>query len=75
MVLVVKPLHDILSQLSDCQLQPQLLRGQAYDGAGAMAGKTKGVADRISAKYPKALFTHCAAHRLKPLCHEMLQHS
>ena len=41
--------------------------GQAYDGAGAMAGLTKGVAARIRAKYPKATYTHCASHRLN-LC-------
>ena len=35
--------------------------GQEYDGAGAMAGKSKGVASRILSKYPKALYTHCAA--------------
>ena len=28
----------ILSKLAEWQLQPQLLCGQAYDGAGAMAG-------------------------------------
>ena len=59
---------DILAQITEWQLQPHLLRGQAYDGAGAMAGKSKGAAAaRILAKYPKALFTHCAAHRLN-LC-------
>ncbi|KAI6651304.1 52 kDa repressor of the inhibitor of the protein kinase-like [Oopsacas minuta] len=42
------------------QLEPQLLRGQTYDAAGAMAGQTKGVAARICAKYPKALYSHCA---------------
>ena len=58
---------DILEMLAEWQLQPHLLRGQAYDGAGAMAGKTKGAASRIKEKYPKALYTHCAAHRLN-LC-------
>ena len=58
---------NILKMLAEWQLQPHLLRGQAYDGAGAMAGKTKGVATRISEKYPKALYTHCEAHRLN-LC-------
>ena len=58
---------NILSKLSEWQLQPQLLCGQAYDGAGAMAGKSKGVATRIHSQYPKALYTHCAAHRLN-LC-------
>ena len=42
-------------------------RGQAYDGAGAMSGLSKGVAARITSKYPKALYTHCASHRLN-LC-------
>ena len=32
-----------------------------------MAGKSKGVAFRILSKYPKALYVHCAAHRLN-LC-------
>ena len=44
-----------------------LLRGQAYDGAGAMAGCSKGVATWIQDKYPKALYIHCAAHCLN-LC-------
>ena len=57
----------ILTQLEEWQLEPQLLRGQAYDGPGAMAGLTKGVAARIRAKYPKATYTHCASHRLN-LC-------
>ena len=57
----------ILSALVEWQLQPQLLCGQAYDGAGAMAGKSKGVASRILSEYPKALYTHYAAHRLN-LC-------
>ena len=58
---------DILSKLVEWQLHPQLLCDQAYGGAGAMAGKSKGVASRILSKYPKALYTHCAAHRLN-LC-------
>ena len=58
---------DILTKLVEWQLQPQLLRGQAYDGAGAMAGKSKGVASHIHSKYPKALYTHCASHGLN-LC-------
>ena len=43
------------------------MRGQAYDGAGAMAGKVRGAAAIIASEYPKVLFTHCAAHRLN-LC-------
>ena len=58
---------DILEKLMELQLDPQLLRGQAYDGAGAMAGKSKGVAAQITRQYLKALYTHCAVHRLN-LC-------
>ena len=32
-----------------------------------MSGCTKGVAARISMQYPKALYAHCAAHKLN-LC-------
>ncbi len=45
------------------QLNVQKLCGQAYDGAGAMAGKNR-VAARI---IPKALYTHCSSHVLN-LC-------
>ena len=55
---------DILAQLATWQLEAQFLWGQAYDGAGAMAGKSKGA---ITMQYPKAVYTHCAAHRLN-LC-------
>ena len=59
--------NAILERLTAWQLNPQLLRGQAYDGAGAMAGKSKGAAAIIAAHYPRAVYTHCAAHRLN-LC-------
>ena len=42
-------------------------RGQAYDGAGAMAGNVKGVSSRISQFYPKAIYIHCNSHVLN-LC-------
>ena len=59
--------NDIITQLTNWQLDPQLLRGQAFDGAGAMAGRSRGAASRIATLYPKAVYTHCAAHRLN-LC-------
>ncbi len=59
--------NDIITQLTNWQLDPQLLGGQAFDGAGAMAGRSKGASSRILSEYPKALYTHCAAHRLN-LC-------
>ena len=38
--------------------------GSAYDGAGAMGGKSKGAASYIVTKQPKALYTHCTSDRL-----------
>ena len=58
---------NILSKLTNWKLEAELLRGQAYDGAGAMTGRVKGAASHITAKYPKAIYTHCASHRLN-LC-------
>ena len=49
------------------RLDPTLIRGQAYDGAGAMAGQKKGAAACIRSKYPKAIHMFCASHRLN-LC-------
>ena len=40
------------------------LRGQAYDGAGNMSGKTNGAAAIITSKYPQALYLHCSSHCL-----------
>ena len=40
------------------------LRGQAYDGAGNMAGWTRGAASLITAQYPLALYLHCASQCL-----------
>lgn len=57
----------ILQLLADWQLSATHCRGQTYDGAGAMAGKNKGAASRIQGVYPKAIYTHCAAHALN-LC-------
>ena len=39
-------------------------RGQGYHGAGSMAGRVKCVADRISAIYKFAVYTHCFSHAL-----------
>ena len=55
---------NILLKLSQWQLELEYLRGQAYDGARAMAGKSKGAASYVVTKQPKALYTHCASHRL-----------
>ena len=53
--------------IADKILNPEYLRGQAYDGAGNMAGKYRGAAVSIQSTCPKAVYVHCAAHSLN-LC-------
>lgn len=43
-------------------LDPNKLRGQGYDGAGNMSGKTNGAAAIISSDYPLAIYIHCTSH-------------
>jgi hypothetical protein len=57
----------ILELLSKHGLDMRDCRGQAYDGAGAMAGKENGAAALITDQFPSAVYFHCAAHRLS-LC-------
>ena len=57
----------ILGSLEKLALDPNKLQGQGYDGAGNMAGKYRGAAAVIQAKYPRAMYIHCAAHSLN-LC-------
>ena len=59
--------ENILANLNNWQLEAANMRGQAYDGAGAMSGAVKGAAARIMAQCPKAHYVHCAAHQLN-LC-------
>ena len=40
--------------------------GQCYDGAGNMSGPCNGAAAIVKRQYPKAVYTHCMAHRLNP---------
>jgi hypothetical protein len=54
----------ITSCLCSFNLDLSYLRGQAYDGAGNMAGRVNGVATLISNEYPKAFYTHCTSHCL-----------
>ena len=56
--------EKILSKLQEYNLDFNLLRGQGYDGAGNMSGKTKGVASHIISQYPLALYLHCSSHVL-----------
>ena len=54
----------IISCLQAYGLDLSNLRGQAYDGAGNMAGSVNGAAALITADYPLALYLHCASHSL-----------
>ena len=56
----------LLSTVKDSLVRMMLeftnCRGQAYDGAANMQGKTKGVAARIQQEVPSAIHVHCLAH-------------
>jgi len=54
----------ILDALTRFNLEPQMCRGQAYDGASNMAGKLSGLQARIQAREPRAIFLHCLNHCL-----------
>ena len=54
----------ITSTLEELGLDLEHLRGQAYDGAGNMAGSVRGTAALICAQYPLAMYLHCASHCL-----------
>ena len=48
-------------------LDLSMCKGQEYDGVGNMSGVIQGAATGILNKYPKALYVHCASHKLN-LC-------
>ena len=57
----------IETKCSNLGFDMTLCLGQGYDGAGNMAGKCVGAAKLLRDKYPKAVYLHCASHRLN-LC-------
>lgn len=56
--------NQILSLVRDLGLDMENCRGQGYDGSGNMAGKHIGAAKLVQNSYPKAIYVHCASHRL-----------
>ncbi len=42
------------------------VRGQCYDGASTMSGARSGVAKLIMDEEPRAVYTHCYGHSIKP---------
>ena len=51
--------YIILTKLASYGLDIQLMRGQRYDGVGAISGYMSGVAARIQSEFPKAVYVHC----------------
>ena len=54
----------ILQWLETWNLPHSNIRGQCYDGASNMAGARSGCMTIIQQKAPKAVYFHCASHRL-----------
>ena len=54
-------LADRMLSFVSCHLDPSKMRGQAYDGASNMIGKTNCSAAHISAQHPLP-YTHIALH-------------
>jgi len=61
---LAKKITDTLEKLG---LDVNLARGQSYDGAGNVSGYKNGLSAHILRINDKALYTHCASHRLN-LC-------
>ena len=59
--------NTILKEIESLELSMDDCRGKGFDDAGAMTGSEKGVASRISQRYPNAIYIHCYSHILK-LC-------
>ena len=54
----------ILQRLATWNLPHSNIRGQCYNGASNMAGARSGSLAVIQQKVPKAVYFHCASHRL-----------
>ena len=55
---------NITNTLEELGLDLKNLRGQAYDGAGKMAGSVRGTAALICAQHPLVMYLHCSSHCL-----------
>lgn len=54
----------ILMWLRNHNISPADMRGQCYDGASNMSGARSGVKAVVQEEAPKAMYYHCASHRL-----------
>lgn len=62
---------NILSFMVNSGLDLTKLCGQGYDGCATMAGKEGGVAKLIRDRHAKAVFFHCASHRLNLVINDL----
>ena len=56
--------NEVTEALSSFGLKLQNCRGQGYDGAGIVFDHVNGLSALILRENSKALYTHCASHRL-----------
>ena len=61
---------DVLLRLN---LALSRVHGQCYDGAATMSGAKSGVATRLRAAEPRAIFTHCYGHSLNLACRDTIK--
>ena len=56
--------NKVTEALSSFCLDLQNCRGQGYDGTGAVSSHVNGLSALFLRENSKALYTHCASHRL-----------
>ena len=54
----------LVDTLRECQLDPESIVSQGYDGASVMSGRCSGVQQRLREFAPHAIYIHCYAHTL-----------
>uniref|UniRef100_A0A8D9BNX0 Zinc finger MYM-type protein 1 n=1 Tax=Cacopsylla melanoneura TaxID=428564 RepID=A0A8D9BNX0_9HEMI len=64
--------QTILELCDKLGLDMKKLVGQGYDGASTFSGHINGVHKKVQEKFPKALYVHCAAHRLNLVLKDVL---
>lgn len=57
--------------IENCNFDPTKCVGQGYDGCNTMSGKDGGVQKILREKYTKALFFHCASHKLNLVVNDL----
>ena len=68
--IIYAAITDVLLRLN---LAISKVRGQCYDGAATMSGAKSGVATRLYAAEPRAIFTHCYGHSLNLACGDTIK--